>query len=227
MAVDACSTVEFIQISNRCISWVKALLSCPLHILKFIILSSKGTASETTRSSTRPPTPSRWTAGSTSWLSASAHLTVTTPAVLANGRAALARTLCTSPLCISPWLAWRPSALATSPPPRTGRRSSLWPWWWWDVSMRYAVDFCFNCAVVAACWLFSGSHLVSVVVVLVHFGEWKGTAGHFHLVDITLLPCNVFYTDRKSTERECWSFYDILTFGVLCESVSTCWFLPY
>ncbi len=144
-------------ISNRCISLVKTLLSCPLNLVKFIILSSKGTALETTRSSMRPPTPSRWTVGSTSWLSASDRLTATTPAVLANGRVALARTLCTSPLCISPWPAWRPSALETLPPPRMGRRSSLWPWWWLDVSTRYAAALCFNCAVVAVFWLFSGS----------------------------------------------------------------------
>lgn len=87
----------------------------------------------------RPPTRSRWTAGSTSWLTTSDHRTATTPVVLANGRAALARTLSISPLCISPWPAWRPSALATSPPRPTGRRSSPWPWWWWDVSS------CFLC----------------------------------------------------------------------------------
>lgn len=95
----------------------------------------------------RPPTRSRWTAGSISWLTTSDHRTATTPVVLANGRAALARTLSISPLCISPWPAWRPSALATSPPRLTGRRSSPWPWWWWDVSSCFYVYY----AVVTVC----------------------------------------------------------------------------
>lgn len=123
--------------------WI-CLFQFNLDLVRMVkALLSTGTASETMRSSTRPPTPSRWTAGSTSWLSASGHLTATTPAVQANGKVALARTLCTSPLCISPWPAWQPLASATSPPPRTGRRSSLWPWWWWDVSRSIVYSYSF------------------------------------------------------------------------------------
>lgn len=108
-----------------------------IHKADTQVCSSSGTASETTRSSMKPPTPSRWTAGSTSWPSASGRLTATMPAVRASGRAARGKTLCTSPPCISPWPAWPPSASATSPPPRTERRSSRWPWWWSDVSTRW------------------------------------------------------------------------------------------
>lgn len=93
-----------------------------------------GSASETTRWSTKTPTAWERTAGCSFSAKQLGHHTGSISRALGAGRVGPARTRSTSRHCTSPWPAWPALVLETSHPTQTVKRSLLWPWWWLDVS---------------------------------------------------------------------------------------------